>query len=34
MKKLLCLTLCFVLVCTLFSGCHGSVERKTFAIPE
>ena len=34
MKKLICLTLCFVLICTLFSGCHGSVERKTFAIPE
>ena len=34
MKKLISLLLLTVLVCTLFAGCHGSVERQSFQIPE
>ena len=31
MKKLLCV---FLIVCLLLSGCHGSVQRKEFTIPQ
>ena len=34
MKKLISLLLLTALVCTLFAGCHGSVERQSFQIPE
>ncbi len=33
-KRLFSLGVVLVLVCTLFSGCHGSVERAEFEIPE
>lgn len=33
MKKILSLVLAFVFVCTV-TGCHGSVDRDTFAVPE
>ena len=33
MKKLFCILLIVVLVCTA-SGCHGSVDRESFAVPE
>ena len=34
MKKLISLLLLTALVCTLFAGCHGSVEKPAFQIPE
>ena len=34
MKKLISLLLLIVMVCSLFAGCHGSVERQSFQIPE
>ena len=34
MKKLISLLLLTALVCTLFAGCHGAVEKPAFQIPE
>ena len=34
MKKFVCILLLCCLVCSVLSGCHGSVERKEFTIPE
>lgn len=34
MKKMISVTLVLVLVLSVFSGCHGSIQRKDFVVPE
>ena len=34
MKKFICILLLCCVVCSVLPGCHGSVERKEFSIPE